>query len=209
MRSFVSWSLLSAVFLLPYSLNANSLPKSCSNSCTSSFGNKLGENSGVVGYSNCTNDCESDKWTTITLGQHRYKTGMKWQCVEYARRWYMKRLGYSFASIDHAYEIWDLEHVDKLGSELKGKWKKLANGKTTEKPQLNDLLIYNKKQGIHGHVSVIVKVTDDYVYIAEQNYTNAKWDDPSYARKLALIHNTKGHYSLKDLGVIGWMRISD
>ena len=69
-------------------------------------------------------------------------------------------------------------------------------------------LIYNKKQGIHGHVSVIVKVAKGYVYIAEQNYANSIWEGGHYARKISLDHDKKGHYKLNDLGVIGWMRLA-
>lgn len=208
MQSIVSLSFLSAALLFSHNLNANTLPKTCSKTCASTFGKKLGENKGIIGYSNCNNDCESDEWNIINIGQQAHKTGMKWQCVEYARRWYIKQLGYTFASIDHAYEIWDLEHASKLASETTLKWIKFPNGNTTGKPRVNDLLIYNKQQGIHGHVSVIVKVSNDEVYIAEQNYTNSLWEEDSYARKIPLVHHQNGYYSLKDLGVIGWMRLN-
>ncbi|RUR05548.1 CHAP domain-containing protein [Legionella sp. km772] len=208
MRSFLTLSVLSLVFLFPYSLNAATLAKSCSTACASPFGKKLGGSNGVIGYSNCNNECESEEWHKLIIGQQAYKTGMKWQCVEYARRWYIQRLGYTFASIDHAYEIWDLETANKVDSNLSVKWHKFTNGKTREKPRVNDLLIYNKKQGVHGHVSVVVKLSKGYIYVAEQNYANTTWENESYARKILLQRNPQGHYLLKDLGVIGWMRLA-
>lgn len=208
MKSIATLSLLSAALLFSNNLNAHTLPQACSKNCASTFGKKLGENKGVIGYSNCNNDCESDEWSFIEIDQQTYKTGMKWQCVEYARRWYMQQLGYTFASIDHAYEIWDLEHANKLDSEAEMRWIKFPNGKAKRKPSVNDLLIYNKQQGIHGHVSVIVKVTKNSVYIAEQNYANSIWENERYARKIPLTHDQKGHYSLDDLGVIGWMHLN-
>jgi glutathionylspermidine amidase/synthetase len=199
---------LSLVSLSSYASENMLSPPACLKACTSQFAQELGNNRGVIGYSNCNPDCESDQWNTIEINHLPYKSGMKWQCVEYARRWYMKQLGYTFASIDHAYQIWNLADAGKLGSEVKTTWLKFADGKTRSRPQPNDLLIYNQKQGIHGHVSVIVKVTKEYVYIAEQNYANAPWETKTYARKVPLINNKKGYFTLKDLGVIGWMRLN-
>lgn len=185
----------------------NTLFQSCLNKCSTPFGNKLGENKGVIGYSNCNPDCESEQWYTIKIGEQPHRSGMKWQCVEYARRWYMLQLGYTFSSIDHAYQIWDLVEAEQLGSAVKKPWNKFSNGLSIEQPQANDLLIYNKEQGIHGHVSVIVKVAHGYVYLAEQNYSNTKWESPTYARKARLIKSPQGHYTIEDLGVIGWLRL--
>lgn len=183
------------------------LPQACAKQCATTFGTLLGKSKGVAGYSNCHPDCESDEWNIITIDGKSVKTGMKWQCVEYARRWLNQRSKYTFASIDHAYQIWDLQSATSLVSQQTKSWLKYANGTTKEQPQANDLLIYNTKQGIHGHVSVITEVKDGLVYIAEQNYANAPWEKPHYARSIPLIKDEKGNYSLKDLGVIGWMRI--
>lgn len=188
---------------------SNSVPNVCSIQCATPYGTLLGENRGVKGYSNCHPDCESDEWNIIKVTGQSVKTGMKWQCVEYARRWLNMRLGYTFASIDHAYQIWNLETAKKLDSSDAVNWLKYPNNKTKELPKINDLLIYNTKQGVHGHVSVIVGVKKGFVLIAEQNYANAKWEKPNYARSIPLVKNKSGHYELKDLGVIGWMRLDN
>ena len=198
---------------LPISIYANNhhneLRLACSKKCASHFGEKLGGKDGLIGYSNCNSDCESDKWYTVTLANgQKVKTGMKWQCVEYARRWFILRLGYTFESIDHAYQIWDLHTASSIDSSKKKNWIKSPNGKTANKPQPHDLLIYNQQQGADGHVAVIVAVENDFVLIAEQNYSNEKWEHTDFSRKIKLVKNAEGHYTLKDKGVIGWMRLS-
>jgi glutathionylspermidine amidase/synthetase len=207
MRHTLPHVFFSLISLSSYATENLIIPPTCLKACTSLFATELGNNRGVIGYSNCHSDCESNQWNTIKIDRRLYRTGMKWQCVEYARRWYMKQLGYTFASIDHAYQIWSLVDAGKLGSDVKTTWLKFADGKTRSQPLPNDLLIYNQKQGVHGHVSVIVKVTKKHVYVAEQNYANTPWETTDYARKIPLISNQKGYFTLKDLGVIGWMRL--
>ncbi len=197
---------------IPLSIAAKNEPdglaKSCTHKCDTLFGLKLGGQGRLTGFSNCNWDCESDQWNFIHLANgQRVKTGMKWQCVEYARRWMNVELSHTFTSIDHAYQIWDLESAHELGTQKEVKWLKFANGQTREKPQRSDLLIYNKTVGIHGHVAVVVDERDGYVLIAEQNFSNKQWEQKAYARKAKLVKNPQGNYSLSDEGLIGWMRI--
>ena len=175
--------------------------------CSSVFGTILGANSNTVGYSNCNNHYKSDLWNKIKIDNHFIDTGIKWQCVEYARRWLITQKGYTFASIDHAYQIWDLWEATHVRTGAVAIWEKFPNTKTKSKPEKGDLLIYDRAQGEHGHVSVIVVVDKEEVFIAEQNYSNLLWDGKDYARKLHLSKDKEGLYTLQDLGVIGWMRI--
>jgi hypothetical protein len=196
-----------------FSIYANTphhqLPLTCTKKCETALSTKLGGTNSVIGYSNCTSECKTDEWNSVTLSNGQVvKTGMKWQCVEYARRWFILRLGYTFESIDHAYQIWDLQTASSIDSSKKKNWVKCRNGKTSSKPQPHDLLIYNQQQGPDGHVSVIVAVKNNFVFIAEQNYSNEKWKQTNFARKIKLDTNAQGHYALKDKGVIGWMRLS-
>lgn len=211
MRLMIRWVILGQMcllYLVPWASSAPHLDKMCLNKCTTSFGKKLGGLNEVSAYSNCSNDCESSLWHYVKLNEGSLvKTGMKWQCVEYARRWLMTQRGYSFASIDHAYQIWNLKTATNLTTHKETPWLHYVNAVTEEKPQPHDLLIYNTTQGVHGHVSVIVAVAGDNVLIAEQNYANALWEHPTYARRIKLIKQ-KGHYQLADKGVIGWMRIA-
>lgn len=202
--------LMNILFLLFLNFSfANSLhAKNTAQTCSSAFGTILGTNSNVIGYSNCNNDNESDLWNTVQISKNKtIQTGMKWQCVEYARRWLITQKGYTFDSIDHAYQIWDLAAAKNIRTGTSAPWGKFANSKTKSLPQRGDLLIYDLTQGEHGHVSVIVDVHENHVFIAEQNYSNLPWEGEIYARKLELVKDAAGNYTLQDAGVIGWMRL--
>ena len=196
------------------SLHANETPPNQS-AChadknTTPFGQKLGGQGLLAGYSNGSNDCVSDEWHEIKLAHSKMlQTGMKWQCVEYARRWLNVQLSYTFGSIDHAYQIWNLKIATKIDDDNESDWLKFKNGQTKIKPKRHDLLIYDQKQGIHGHVSVVVDTQDDFVLIAEQNYSNEPWESINYARKVKLIKDKEGFYHIDDLGLMGWMRIKN
>lgn len=125
------------------------VPPGCTpNDCKDAepFGTPLGMHGGVVGYSNCASEtCISDLYHTVShftnetgmegeVGEHAKKTphegrrsGMKWQCVEYARRYWMlhgcaaptihyldaphQYCAATFGDVDGAEDIWSLEEV--------------------------------------------------------------------------------------------------
>lgn len=205
--------MLITCLMIPFSTTvyASIHDKPCDEQCCTPFGTVLGENNKVIAYSNCNNDTESDLWQSITLDNDAQEitTGMKWQCVEYARRWLVTNRHYTFASIDHAYQIWDLPEATQIATGKSAPWLKGANNQTSQKPQQGDLLIYDTSVGMHGHVAVIVAVDDNHVYIGEQNYFNQLWEGNDYARALPLIRAANGMYQIEDEGVIGWMHINE
>lgn len=125
-------------------------------------------------------------------------TGLKYQCVEYARRWLLQVKGYTFTNVDHAYEIYDLPEVVQAETTLSRPF--LSIPSTSSDIQHGDLIIYRKSNVFpHGHVAVASKVDKEYVYLSEQNYSSKKWKD-KYARKISKA-------SLNDGSIIGWKRI--
>ena len=116
-------------------------------------------------------------------------TGLKWECVEYARRWFIQVRGITFEDVATAEDLWKLKTA-------KAKSKKIAftNGKGI--PPVGALLIYRKtNKAPYGHVAVVVKVNRVTVDIAEQNYSLKKWK--GYSRR---IHMT-------DPDIIGWKMV--
>lgn len=57
------------------------------------FGQYIGQNALTPAYSNGHEDHVSDTPHYIHIGNTLIKTGMKWQCVEYARRWLIENRG--------------------------------------------------------------------------------------------------------------------
>lgn len=175
---------------------------------------------GVQGF-NCNYDHNpeetSDDYERSSFSNGIY-TGMKWQCVEFARRYWIQVFGVVLPPVSWAAHIFKIP----TASRLKDYWivplKGLPNG-GTEPPRKGDLLIYGSTPGQRvGHVAVIVDVLADVVRVAEQNNDNDQmWKGSAWADEVPLIVGTNEQgertYSVKhedpDLETSGWVRLSD
>lgn len=198
---------------------------------TEAFGTVLGAHNGVYAYSNCyAHSCVSfldfEYPVPLPPGTHTalddpqattrvMRTGMKWQCVEYARRYWMLRgspVPAVFGSVDGAADIWrELTTVTLLDNVTTAPLFKYANGAAVgyggSVPRVGDLVIYprdDEGKFPYGHVAVIVgvelplspasqpqqqlEVAEGRVYIAEQNWHSNPWPEPyhNYSRWLPL-----------------------
>ena len=198
---------LSAVVLLftqPL-LAADILPEACRADCKSSFGDVLGTSpSGVPAYSNCNSSC-------VYMSPSRHNdtyTGIKWQCVEYARRWLLVNEGVVYGDVDYAIDIWDkIKHYRHVQWNEDIPVTNYTNGSVIM-PARGDLLIYAKVMfDGTGHVAVITGVNekDGYVTVGEQNFRNLPWEN-DYARKIPLIRSDDAFWLL-DSYLIGWKRM--
>ena len=81
------------------------LPQACTESCVTPYGVVLGMTAdGVKSYSNCQAQC-------VVFDPNQIEgtyTGIKWQCVEFARRWLIQNRGMTFGDVDVAADIWAL-----------------------------------------------------------------------------------------------------
>jgi len=134
-----------------------------------SFGELLGETNGVKAYS-CHNHYNPNDSNYI----NNIFTGIKWQCVEYARRYLIITKGITFANVNNAYDIFDLHYFISLKNNSQIPIKKYKNGTLSEKPNIDSLLIYNKNHHNTGHVAVITFIGNNYIIVSEQNYDNIK-----------------------------------
>jgi hypothetical protein len=135
--------------------------------------------------------------------------GLKWQCVEYARRWTFLRKSSIFESVEGANDMWNqLKYVERITDQQKFPLKRHVNG--SPNPPINEsYLIYPiQKDMPYGHVAVIVKVLPHAIRIAEQNFNFYYWTH-NYARQIP-IEFRNGLYYIKDqYEVYGWMEIDD
>jgi len=184
---------------------AESLPKACTTDCKAPYGVVLGVGMGnVPAYSNCNADCvvfEPNK----DAGTY---TGIKWQCVEYARRWLYLNKGVVYGDVDIATDIWKLASVTRVKDKTEFKFLTYTNGNDTP-PQVGDLLIYAKAYLNTGHVAVISKVDtkNHSLQVAEQNFNNTKWAD-GYARSIPYVEHDHKTWVL-DAYLLGWKRVTD
>lgn len=176
------------------------------------YGESIGCNGKTTAYSNKDNTYVSNDSHFIILHNQSLCSGMKWQCVEYARRWLMENRDIFFGDVQYATDIWALSSAKQLSDNTNPLTAlRYINGVSTEKPRVGDLLIYDTSYApVTGHVSVIVAVGTDTIKVAEQNYSSYKWAAPDYSQELKLILKTEergdSQYGIQDKGVIGWMR---
>ncbi len=183
--------------------SANKIPQPCSTDCKSSYGSVIGKSpEGVPAYSNCNSNC------VIFEPNHRddIYTGIKWQCVEYARRWLLSEQSVVFGDVDIAADIWGMQQVNNPLSNQVLNFESFVNGASVL-PQRGDLLIYGKDYLGTGHVAVVIAVDVKLhkIQVAEQNYTNTKWQ-AEYAREIAYTES-ENRIWLLDSYLIGWKRV--
>ena len=136
--------------------------------------------------------------------------GIKWQCVEYARRWLFVRKGCVFDSIPGAADMWtQLKYVQRVVDGRCFPLKRHPNG-SPSRPKKGSLLIY-KRSGTDtpfGHVAVIVHVLRGFIRVAEENYYPYYWSG-NYSRQIP-YEVRKGRYYIKDdYPTFGWMSVQD
>ncbi|CAD8152897.1 unnamed protein product [Paramecium octaurelia] len=203
------------------------------------FGVLIGKGNGVPAYS-CQNDTqhldelEHFLQPNETGFNQTVFVGMKYQCVHFARYYWIQKFGSTFPGIDTADEIFDLTY----GIDYKnGKYRNLTkfyNGMTTS-IRAGDLLIWNKSYPYfpYGHVAVVLDVQlgaeEPYITIGEENYDDI-WDSNQYARKLKVSTSNFGlvyvinereitglppQEKCKDYNgsandvIVGWVRLND
>jgi hypothetical protein len=117
----------------------------------------------VPAYSNRKNG-------TKKSGVKYLNTGIKWQCVEYARRYLQTTRGITFANVKGAFEIPRAKFTTLDGTSVK----------KTNDLKVGSLVIWPKKykkNSPYGHVAIVSKIKPNGIYVAEQNY-----DDKTFPR---------------------------
>lgn len=186
--------------------DSEELPFECQIDCVSTYGKILGiSKRGVEAYSNCSPNCviyEPNYWKDIY-------TGIKWQCVEYARRWLLINKGAIYGDVDVAADIWNnIDYLTEVTTNRKLPFESHPNG-STQPPQVGDLLVYAKAFHDTGHTAVVIDA--DYqggaIKVGEQNYNNDQWPG-DFSRNIELVK--KGdNYWLLDAYLLGWKHVRD
>ncbi|CAK89298.1 unnamed protein product (macronuclear) [Paramecium tetraurelia] len=196
------------------------------------WGSQIGvAHGGVIGYSNCEPNYDRTRFYLYEIHYKKEESGLrcdifmgyKYQCVEFARRFFVLNYKTMFTDIQKAPDIWNLETVEDLSKES-GTFPFVGFKQGgTEPPKFGDLLLAPQSQHQPwGHVAVVVGVGDGYIDLAEQNYEDAGWIAESYSRRVK-VECKDGNYFVtyirvgfedqfnqswdKDEVIIGWKRI--
>ncbi len=176
------------------------------------FGKPLGSHMNVIAYSSDGKEC-IDPSKMESYYYNGIYTGLKWQCVEYARRYLIINHNITFDSVDFAYQIFDLNHFISLKRQndvnpIINIMKVLNRSIITKNtiPMKGDLLIWDKRVTMNntGHVAVITKITKNHIYIAEQNWDNISWSG-QYSRKLPIIYKNN-ILDIDSPNIMGWIK---
>ena len=220
---------LSITIIQPES--ASIIPLNCMINCSSEYGQEIGSFNNITAFSNCNNDCNNFEdqgvfWTKeeTSLARDVY-VGVRWQCVEYARRYLIITKNVTFASIESAFQIFNLTTVGDLNKKEGNLTFMSFENENTNPPIIGDLIIYRQTNSSpYGHVAVVANVNlqEGSVDVAEQNWDNIKWRNPiAYSRRIKL-RNCNGNYILIDSSystlqnlttcgksddIIGWKRV--
>ena len=140
--------------------------------------------------------------------------GLKWQSVEFVRRFLYLTYAAVFIEVPQAYDVFSLRFVRHVPTGRLLPLNAFANG-STKGPEKGAILVW-LNQGVFkndGHVAIITEVLPNKVRVAEQNVDNAVLSKcQSWTRELPLVFND-GHYCIHDTflntRILGWMIQTD
>lgn len=103
------------------------------------------------------------------LTKDGYNLGLKYQCVEFVKRYYYEHLNHKMPdSYGHAKHFINPKLKDGVLNPARNL--RQFNNPSTQKPQVNDIVIFKGTLlNPFGHVAIISEVTDNDIEIIQQN----------------------------------------
>lgn len=144
-------------------------------------------------------------------------TGIKWECVEYIRRWLIIRYSIKFQEIDTAFNIFDSPYIrftNLITGENISYTKYYNNSIGNLLPIIGSIIIWDKfGEHPYGHCAIVLKIDNNFIYIGEQNWHNTKWEC-NYSRKIPYKLSMLNSVSLIDrnkynTSILGWITIDN
>ncbi len=139
-----------------------------------------------------------------TNGRHitedGYNLGLKWQCVEFAKRYYFLKYNHKMPdSYGNAKDFFDESLGDK-GLNLERNMMQFRNTRR-HKPQIDDLIIYGpRKDNPYGHMGIITSIENGEIVMVQQNMG-------SKTRQELVLAEYEGIYTIADFDIKGWLRV--
>ena len=156
-------------------------------------GDRLDSLNGVVVF--CNGGFSGNAGRNMVDG---YNIGLKYQCVEFAKRYYFERFDHRMPnSYGHAKDFFDSTLADGAVNEARALLQ-FRNGSSTM-PAAEDLLVLGPWGGNpYGHVAIISRVGDGEVEVIQQNTHSTR-----NTYDLDLID---GKWWIGNTRVLGWLR---
>jgi hypothetical protein len=137
-----------------------------------------------------------------THGRHvvdGYNVGLKYQCVEFVKRYYLEHFGHRMPnSYGNAKDFFDTTLVDGAMNTDRGLLQ-FSNPSRT-KPRPGDLVVYDAWAGnTFGHVAIISAVDHGEVEVIQQNTRST--------RNTFDLDHTDGRWRIDNGRIAGWLRM--
>lgn len=164
---------------------------------TNNVGDKLDSLNGVYVFYNGKVGNVTGRNTTAD----GYNLGLKYQCVEFVKRYYYEHLNHKMTdSWGHAKDFYDKSLTDGKNNKRRGLTQYSNPGQS--KPKVNDLLVYDGSLlNSFGHVAIVAKVTNNTIEVIQQNPGPL-----GSSRETFNLTNKNGKWEIKNSQVLGWLR---
>ncbi|MFJ4376097.1 CHAP domain-containing protein [Pseudomonas japonica] len=136
------------------------------------------------------------------LSPDGYNLGLRYQCVEFVKRYYFERHGHRMPdTYGHARDFFDPALADGSLNTQRGMLQ-FRNGSPVQ-PQADDLLVFAPTLlNRYGHVAVVASVAEDRLQIAQQN------PGPfGRSREELQLRARDGSWTVQQSQVLGWLRL--
>lgn len=160
------------------------------------LGKKIDSLNGIAVYYN------GNDFTNVSgrnIAADGYNLGLKYQCVEFVKRYYYEHLGHKMPNTyGHAKDFFDQRLGDKGYNQKRG----LTQYRNVREyaPEVNDILVYNGYAGNRfGHVAIVSYVGTDYIEIVQQNMGTKS------RVRIPLVKYMQ-YYTVADYNILGWLR---
>lgn len=130
-----------------------------------------------------------------------YNLGLKYQCVEFVKRYYYKHLQHKMPdSYGHAKDFFDKTLRDGQKNKPRGLTQYTNPSQT--KPKINDIIIFDGTVfNRYGHVAIISNVTDNEIEIIQQNPGQF-----GKSREQITLIGINGKWKINNGRILGWLR---
>lgn len=133
------------------------------------------------------------------LTKDGYNLGLKYQCVEFVKRYYFEHLNHKMPnSYGHAKDFYNRETIDGKINYSRNLLQ--YNNPSISKPKVNDILVFDKSTfNKFGHVSIVSKIYENSIEVVQQNVflsTRENYD----------LKFVDGKWELDNKRILCWLR---
>jgi len=135
------------------------------------------------------------------LSADHYNIGIRYQCVEFVKRYYFQKLGHKMPdAYGHAKDFFDVRVPDGALNPSRGLLQ-FTNPSAT-KPQEEDIIVLAPTgQNPYGHIAIIAAVAEDEIEIVQQN------PGPEVPSRVKYPYSKDdGRYQIQNQRVLGYLR---